>query len=151
MDTMNNELNLKSIFFGAWLGALVGAILGGGSGAVSGEWNGVLAGAILGAVNGAFTGALTGWLTVRAAGTTGGVSVGAYTGMAAGAFLGLVVGIFLPESFRLLVLEMDALILNVVFSGRFEAAILFSFLNSVLATAVGAWVGGRNLKPRVLK
>jgi len=40
------------------------------------------------------------------------------------------------------------LILNVIFSGRFEAAILFSFLFSVLATAIGAWIGGRNLKPR---
>ncbi|MFM8370353.1 MAG: hypothetical protein ACKOBD_16510, partial [Chloroflexota bacterium] len=103
---------------------------------------------LIGAVSGLVTGVLTGWLTVRTAGTTGGVSVGAYTGMAFGAFLGLVFGIFLPESFRQGVLALDVLILNVIFSGRFEAAILFSFLFSVLATAIGAWIGGRNLKPR---
>jgi len=68
--------------------------------------------------------------------------------MAFGAFLGLVFGIFLPESFRLNVLALDVLILNVIFSGRFEAAILISFLLSILATAIGAWIGGRNLKPR---
>lgn len=148
---MNNELNRKSIFFGTWLGALLGAILGAGSGAISGTWNGILTSAIIGAVGGLVTGALTGWLTVRTAGTTGGVSVGAYTGMAFGAFLGLLFGIFLPESFRQSVLTLDVLILNVIFSGRFEAAILFSFLFSVLATAIGAWIGGRNLKLRDLE
>ena len=145
---MTNELYPKSIFFGTWLGALLGAILGAGSVAIRGTFNGVLTAAIIGAVSGLVTGALTGWLTVRTAGTTGGVSVGAYTGMAFGAFLGLVFGIFLPESFRQGVLALDVLILNVIFSGRFEAAILFSFLFSVLATAIGAWIGGRNLKPR---
>ncbi len=71
--------------------------------------------------------------------------------MAFGAFIGLLLGIFIPESFRQSVLALDVLILNVIFSGRFEAAILVSFLLSVLATAVGATVGGRNLKPRDVK
>jgi len=62
--------------------------------------------------------------------------------------VGLIFGIFLPVSFRLNVLALDVLILNVIFSGRFEAAILISFLLSILATAIGAWIGGRNLKPR---
>jgi uncharacterized membrane protein YqjE len=70
--------------------------------------------------------------------------------MAFGAFLGLIFGIFIPESFRLSVLSLDVLILNVIMQGRFEAAILVSFLLSCLATAIGAWVGGRNLKPRDL-
>jgi hypothetical protein len=63
----------------------------------------------------------------------------------------LLLGIFMPESFRLQALALDVLIVNVIMQGRFEAAILVSFLLSVLATAVGAWVGGRNLKPRALK
>lgn len=145
---MNNNLTSKSIFFGSWLGVLSGAILGAGTGAISGTWNGVTVAAIIGAISGIFTGALTGALVTRTAGTTGGVSTGAYSGMAFGAFLGLICGMFVPESFRLKVLELDVLILNVIFSGRFEAAILFSFLFSVLATAVGAWIGGRNLMRR---
>ncbi|HMZ06687.1 MAG TPA: hypothetical protein PK078_03645 [Anaerolineales bacterium] len=147
---MTNELYSKSTFFGTWLGAVLGVILGAGSGAISGTGNGILTAAIMGLVTGAINGALTGALVVRTAGTTGGVSTGAYTGMAFGAFLGLVFGILLPESFRQGVLALDVLILNVIFSGRFEAAILFSFLFSVLATAVGAWVGGRNLRKRNL-
>ena len=147
-NPVNNELTSKSIFFGTLLGILLGAILGAGTGAISGRWNGVFTAAIIGAVSGAVTGALTGMLVVRTAGTTGGVSAGAYSGMAFGAFLGLIFGIFIPETFRQSVLALDVLILNVIFSGRFEAAILISFLLSVLATAVGAWVGGRNLKPR---
>src|SRR5690606_1620131 len=106
---------------------------------------------LLGLVLGVITGALTGAATVRTAGTTGGVSVGAYTGMALGAFLGLLVGIFIPESFRTSVLALDILILNVIMQGRFEMAVLVGFLLSILGTAVGAWVGGRNLKPRDLK
>jgi uncharacterized membrane protein YqjE len=35
--------------------------------------------------------------------------------------------------------------------GRFEAAILTSFLLSILATIVCAWTGGPNLVPRTLK
>lgn len=145
---MENELYPKSIFFGTWLGAVIGTLLGAGSGAISGTWNGILTAAIMGLVTGAINGALTGAVVVRTTGTAGGVSTGAYTGMAFGAFLGLVFGIFLPESFRQSVLKLDVLILNVIFAGRFEAAILFSFLFSVLSTAVGSWIGGRNLKKR---
>ena len=35
--------------------------------------------------------------------------------------------------------------------GRFETAILTSFLLSILATIVGAWTGGKNLVPRELQ
>jgi hypothetical protein len=35
--------------------------------------------------------------------------------------------------------------------GRFETAILSSFLLSILATMVGAWIGGKNLVPRNLR
>lgn len=145
---MNHKLYSGSAFFGAGLGFIFGLLLGAASGALSGAWSGVQFGAAAGGISGVLTGALTALLVVRAGGTTGGVSVGAYTGMAFGALLGLLLGIFIPESFRLAVVNLDALILNVIFSGRFEAAILISFLLSILATAVGAWIGGRNLKPR---
>ncbi|MCB0119148.1 MAG: hypothetical protein KDD72_08975 [Anaerolineales bacterium] len=145
---VNNELYLKSSLFGAWLGLIFGVILGAATGVLSGSWSGIQFGGVVGGVIGVVTGSLTGAITVRTAGTTGGVSIGAYTGMAFGALLGLILGLFLPESFRLSVLKLDKLILNVIFSGRFEAAILVSFLLSVLATAVGAWISGRNLKPR---
>jgi hypothetical protein len=40
--------------------------------------------------------------------------------------------------------------LDALVHGRFETTVLFSFLLAVLATAVGAWVSGRNLEPRKL-
>ena len=145
---MNNSIDRKSSLLGAWLGFIFGVILGAATGALSGTLSGVLVSAVIGGIIGAVSGALTGALTFRTAGTTGGVSFGAYTGMAFGALLGLILGFFIPESFRLRVLSLDILILNVIFQGRFEAAILVSFLMSCLDTAVGAWVGGRNLIPR---
>lgn len=145
---MTNDIHRKSMQLGAWVGLIFGAILGAATGALSGSIAGVAGAAGLGAVLGATSGVLTGILTLRTAGDTGGVSTGAYTGMVFGAFFGLILGIFIPESFRLRVLSLDILILNVIFQGRFEAAILVSFLMSCLDTAVGAWVGGRNLKPR---
>ncbi|MBI5822612.1 MAG: hypothetical protein HZB18_01190 [Chloroflexi bacterium] len=146
----NNNLYSKSVFFGAWLGGIFGGALGAATGVLSGMWSGVQFGALLGIILGVVTGALTGVLTVRTAGETGGVSTGAYSGMVFGAFLGLIFGIFIPESFRLSILALDIVILNVLVQGRFEAAVLVSFLLSALATAVGAWISGRNLKPRSL-
>lgn len=145
---MNNDPYMKSGILGAGLGFVFGLILGGATGALTGSWSGVIVTSLIGGMAGTATGALTGMLAVHTAGVTGGVSVGAYTGMAFGAFLGLILGIFIPESFRLSVLSLDVLILNVIMQGRFEAAILVSFLLSCLATAVGAWVGGRNLQTR---
>ncbi|MBI5965601.1 MAG: hypothetical protein HY863_19150 [Chloroflexi bacterium] len=145
-----NELYTKSSMFGAGLGMGFGILLGAGTGALSASWSGVQFGAIAGVLLGAFTGALTGALTVRVGGDTGGVSTGAYTGMLFGAVLGGILGIFIPDSFRSGVAAFHVLVLDVLTQGRFETAVLLSFLTSCIATGVGAWVGGRNLKPRDL-
>jgi hypothetical protein len=142
------QLYLKSSVFGAGLGLGFGILIGVVTGALSASWVGVQFGAIAGAVLGASTGALTGALTVRTAGQTGGVSAGAYTGMLFGALLGGVLGVFIPDSFRAGVAAFHMLILDVLTQGRFETAVLLSFLLSCIATMVGAWVSGRNLKPR---
>jgi hypothetical protein len=144
----DKQFYLKSGILGAELGVVFGALLGAATGALSKSWSGVQFGAIAGIVLGALTGTLTGALTVRIAGSTGGVSTGAYTGMVFGAVLGGVLGIFIPDSFRAGVAAFHVLVLDVLTGGRFETAVLLSFLLSCIATMVGAWVSGRNLKPR---
>jgi hypothetical protein len=146
----NKQLYLKSSVFGAGLGMGFGVLLGAATGALSVSWSGVQFGAVAGAGLGVLTGALTGALTVRIAGRTGGVSIGAYTGMLFGAILGGVLGIFIPDSFREGVSAFHVLVLDVLTQGRFETAVLLSFLLSCIATGVGAWVSGRNLQPRDL-
>jgi hypothetical protein len=116
----NKKLYLKSSIFGAGLGMGFGIILG------------------------TVTGELTGALTVRIAGHTGGVSIGAYSG----ALFGGTMGIFIPDSFRASVTAFHVLVLDVLTQGKFVTAVLLSFLLSCTATLVGAWVSGRNLKPR---
>lgn len=147
-NLVNKELYLKSSIFGASLGGGFGILLGAATGALSSSWSGVQFGAIAGVVFGALTGTLTGALTVRIAGHSGGVSAGAYTGMLFGTVLGGAFGIFIPDSFRASVAAFHVLVLDVLTQGRFETAVLLSFLVSCIATMVGAWVGGRNLKAR---
>ena len=144
----NKKLYIKSTLFGMGLGGLFGALIGAATGALSASWDGIQFGAISGIIFGAWSGALTGALIVRTVGTTGGVSIGAYTGMAFGAIFGGILGFFIPDSFRADVASLNILILQVMTQGRFETAMLLSFLLSVIATIVGAWVGGRNLKAR---
>jgi hypothetical protein len=144
----NKQLYLKSSIFGTILGMGFGALLGAITGALSASWNGVQFGAIAGIALGALTGALTSVLTVRIAGRTGGVSIGAYTGMFFGAVLGGTLGIFIPDSFRAGVAAFHVLVLVVLTQGKFETAVLLSFLLSLTATMVGAWISGRNLQPR---
>ncbi|MBI5943331.1 MAG: hypothetical protein HY864_03105 [Chloroflexi bacterium] len=146
----NKDLYLKSSIFGASLGGGSGLALGAATGALSASWSGVQFGAVAGLVIGALTGLLTGALTVRVGGRTGGVSTGAYTGMLFGAVLGGMFGIFIPDSFRASVAAFHVLVLDVLTQGRFETAVLLSFLVSCIATMVGAWVGGRNLAARNL-
>ncbi len=146
--TDHKQLYLKSIILGAKLGMGFGILLGTATGVLSVSWAGIQFGAIAGSVLGALTGSLTGALTVRLAGQTGGVSAGAYTGMAFGALFGGGLGIFIPDSFRASVASFHVLVLDVLTQGRFETAVLLSFLLSCIATMVGAWVSGRNLKPR---
>jgi hypothetical protein len=144
----DQKLYLDSSIFGAALGAVFGILLGAFTGILSGSWNGTLFGAEAGLIIGLPTGALTGALTVWAAGRTGGVSTGAYTGMLFGAVFGGVLGAFIPDAFRAGVAALHILILDVLTQGRFETAVLLSFLVSTLATIAGAWVGGRNLSTR---
>ena len=145
----NKQLYLKSSIFGAGLGMGFGALLGAITGALSVSWNGVLFGVIAGSALGMFTGALTGAITARTAGRTGGVSIGAYTGMFFGAVLGGILGIFIPDAFRASVAGFHVLVLDVLTQGRFETAVLLSFLLSLTATMVGSWISGRNFQTRI--
>ena len=120
------------------------------TGALSASWNGVVFSVIAGAILGLVTGAITGALTVWTAGRIGGVSSGTYTGMLFGAVFGGILGAFIPDSFRASVASLNILVLDVLTRGRFETAVLLSFLVTLVATMVGAWVGGRNLKVRDL-
>ena len=146
----NKDFYLKSSIFGAGLGLGFGILIGALTGILSANWNGILFGAVAGFILGAPTGALTSALVVWTAGHTGGVSAGAYTGMVFGAIFGGILGIFVPDSFRASVGSLRILVLDVLTQGRFETAVLLSFLVSITATMVGAWIGGRNLKPRDL-
>lgn len=146
----NKDLYLKSSIFGAVLGVGFGTLIGALTGILSVSWDGILFCAVAGFILGAPTGALTGALVVWTTGRTGGVSTGAYTGMVFGAVFGGALGIFIPDAFRASVAALHILVLDVLTQGRFETAILLSFLTSITATMVGAWIGGRNLKPRDL-
>jgi hypothetical protein len=141
----------RSIRLGSVIGTGFGALIGAGFGAITLTLNGVLIGLVIGLVLGFVTGAITGALTARTAGSTGGVSVGAYTGMGVGAVFGMILGSLIPTSLRMSANTEGMPVLDAFMMGRFETAILFSFLISILATIAGGWVGGRNLVPRDLK
>jgi hypothetical protein len=141
----------KSIVFGSMLGIGFGALIGAGLGAITTTWNGILVGVMLGMILGIVIGISTAALTVKTAGTTGGVSVGAYTGMGLGAVLGMLIGVLIPDSLRLSANTQGMPVLDALMLGRFETAMLTSFLLSIAGTIVGGWVGGRNLVPRELK
>jgi hypothetical protein len=141
----------KSINLGILIGTIFGGLIGVGFGAITLTLNGIITGLVSGLVFGVITGALTAALTVKTAGATGGVSVGAYTGMAFGAVFGMLVGMLIPESVRMSANTQGMPVLDALVMGRFETAILSSFLLSILATMVGGWVGGKNLIPRDLK
>ena len=144
----DRELYIKSARFGTGLGAVLGMILGAATGALSLTWDSIQLGGIVGIVIGAITGSMTGAISARLAGRHGGVSFGAYSGMAFGGFLGLVLGAFVPSSFRESIATDQMPYLVVLANGKFEMAILVSFLLACLGTAVGAWVAGRNFIPR---
>ncbi|HSL44057.1 MAG TPA: hypothetical protein VK897_11540 [Anaerolineales bacterium] len=147
----DRALMRKSVVFGSSLGAVFGALIGAAFGAITTTLNGILVGLGIGLVLGILTGALTSALTVKTAGTTGGVSIGAYTGMVLGGVLGMVLGVLIPTSLRMSANTEGMPVLDALMLGRFETAILSSFLLSILGTIVGAWIGGRNLVPRNLK
>ena len=140
-----------SLALGALIGAIGGGLIGGGLGAITRSLNGILIGLLIGLALGVVTGALTAALTVKTAGTTGGIGVGYFTGMLFGGVFGMIIGALIPTSLRMNAHAEDLPVLDALAMGRFETAILFSFLLSILATIVGTWIGGKNLVPRNLK
>jgi hypothetical protein len=63
----------------------------------------------------------------------------------------MIIGALIPTSLRMSANTQGLPVLDALTMGRFETAILTSFLLSILGTVVGAWIGGRNLVPRDLK
>jgi len=150
------SLNEKSITrtsmaLGAVIGATFGALIGAGLGAITRSLNGILIGLVIGLTLGVVTGVLTAALTVKTAGTTGGIGVGYFTGMLFGGVFGMILGMLIPTSLRMSAHTEGLPVLDALMMGRFETAILTSFLLSILATIVGIWIGGKNLVPRNLK
>ena len=150
-QSLNRTLMQKSIRLGAVIGTVFGLLIGAAFGAITTTFNGVLIGAIIGSVLGIVTGIPTAALTAKMAGTTGGIGVGYFTGMVFGSVFGLILGALIPSSLRMSAHTEGLPVLDALVMGRFETAILTSFLLSILATIVGAWVGGKNLVPRNLK
>ena len=148
---MNEPLMRKSILLGALLGAVFGGLIGAAFGATTLTLNGALVGMITGLILGVVTGALTAALTVRTAGTQGGIGVGYFTGMVFGGVFGMLLGILIPTSLRMSANTEDLPMLDALMVGRFETAMLTSFLLSALATMVGAWVAGKNFVARDVK
>ena len=141
----------SSLRLGTAIGGIFGGSIGAGFGAITQTLNGVLIGLIIGLVIGMITGALTAALTVKTAGTTGGIGVGYFTGMVFGGVFGMILGALIPTSLRMSANTQDMPVLDALMMGRFETAMLISFVLSILGTMVGTWVGGKNLVPRNLK
>ena len=149
--SFDKSLMQTSIRLGAVIGAVFGALIGAGLGAITVTFNGILVGAMIGLVLGIVTGVPTAALTAKVAGTTGGIGVGYFAGMVFGGVFGLILGALIPTSLRISAHTEGIPVLDALMMGRFETAILASFLLSILGTIVGAWVGGKNLIPRDLK
>lgn len=141
----------NSIVLGSTVGAIFGALIGAGFGAVTRTLPGILVGLMIGLLLGIITGACTAALTVKTAGTTGGIGVGYFTGMVFGGVFGMILGALIPTSLRMSANTQGMPVLDALMLGRFETAMLVSFLLSILGTMVGTWVGGKNLVPRNLK
>lgn len=140
-----------SVLLGVAVGAGFGGLIGAGLGAITMTLNGIVIGLIVGLVLGSLTGALTAALTAKAAGTTGGIGVGYFVGMLFGGVFGMFLGVLIPASWRESAHTEGLPLLDALVMGRFETAILLSFLLSILATIVGIWIGGKNYVPRNLK
>ena len=148
---MNEVLMQKSIRLGALIGTIFGGLIGAGAGTITMTLNGVLVGLIIGLLLGTITGILTAALTVKTAGTTGGIGVGYFIGMLFGGVFGMFLGALIPTSLRMSANTEGIPVLDALMMGRFETAILASFLLSILGTIVGAWIGGNNYLPRNLQ
>lgn len=141
----------KSITLGTVVGAISGMLIGFGLGALTGRPSAMWIGFVIGLFVGLVTGALTGALTAKIAGTNGGIGVGYFTGMLFGGMFGMTLGMLIPDWLRTSANTHDIPVLDALMMGRFETAILLSFLLSILATTVGIWVGGKNLLPQDLE
>ena len=148
---MNEPLMRKSILLGTLLGAVFGGLIGAGLGATTLTLSGTLVGGMIGLTLGLVTGALTAALTVKTSGTQGGIGVGYFTGMVFGGVFGMILGLLIPTSLRTSANTEGFPMLDALMVGRFETAMLTSFLLSTLATMVGAWVAGKNFAPRDVK
>ena len=148
--SQDRTLMQKSVTSGAVIGAVFGVILGAAFGAITTTLNGVLIGAVIGSILGILTGVPTAALTAKIAGTTGGIGVGYFTGMIFGGAFGLLLGALAPPSLRMSAQTEGVPVLDALMRGRFETAILTSFLLSILATIVGSWIAGNNLVSRNL-
>jgi hypothetical protein len=137
----------RSLVQGSAVGGISGMLIGLVLGALTGRLGGIGIGLLIGSAVGAVTGALTGALTARIAGTSGGIGVGYFTGMIFGGVFGMILGTLVPTSLRMSANTHGIPVLDALVMGRFEAATLISFLLSVLAAAVGAWIGGKNVVP----
>ena len=146
----NQDLMQRSIVLGCIVGTGFGALIGAGLGTITKSLQGILVGLIIGLLLGLITGPLTAALTVKTAGTTGGVGVGYYTGAIIGGIFGLIFGALIPTSLRIKAHTEGLPVLDALSIGRFETAVLFGFLVSILDTIVGVWIGGRNSDPRTL-
>jgi hypothetical protein len=149
----NQDRNImrRSVKLGSAIGTAFGALIGAGLGTITRSFNGIFIGLFIGLVLGLITGALTAALTVKIAGTTGGVGVGYYTGTIFGGIFGLIFGALIPTSLRINAHTEGLPVLDALALGRFETAILFGFLLSILDTIVGVWIGGKNSEPRNLE
>lgn len=145
---IDRSMTQRSIDLGALLGAAFGVLMGAGLGAITGNFNGVFIGMAIGLVLGVITGAFTAALTVKTAGTTGGIGVGYFTGLVFGGILGMLIGLIVPTSLRMKAHTEGMPVLDALVMGRFETAVFFSFLLSILAAMVGVWIGGKNVVPR---
>ena len=141
----DKSIRQTSIPLGVVIGAIFGALMGVGLGAITKSINGILIGLVIGLLIGMVTGALTAALTVKTAGTTGGIGVGYFTGMLFGGVFGMLLGSLIPASLRMRAHTEGLPLLDALMMGRFETAVLASFMLSILATIVGVWIGGKNL------
>jgi len=140
------SLTQTSVTLGVAVGAMFGALMGAGLGAITKSLNGILIGLVIGLILGVVTGAFTAALTVRTAGTSGGLGVGYFTGMIFGGVFGMILGALIPPSLRMSAHTEGLPLLDALTLGSFETAILASFLLSILATIVGVWISGKNLR-----
>jgi hypothetical protein len=68
-----------------------------------------------------------------------------------GGVVGMALGALIPTSLRMSAHTEGLPVLDALMIGRFETAMLTSFLLAILDTIVGVWISGKNQLPRNLK